>query len=54
MLIDGESAGPYHDWQRVTPVLKRMLEETNLFSVTVVTVPSAMSCTRVCGGPAGT
>ena len=21
MILDGESAGPYHDWQRVTPVL---------------------------------
>jgi type 1 glutamine amidotransferase len=40
MLLDGESAGRYHDWQHMTPVLKKMLEETGLFSVTVVTAPS--------------
>jgi uncharacterized protein len=40
MLLDGESAGRYHDWRHVTPVLTRMLEETGLFSVTVVTAPS--------------
>jgi type 1 glutamine amidotransferase len=39
MLLDGESAGRYHDWQRVTPVLKKMLDETGLFAVTVVTAP---------------
>jgi len=37
MLLDGESGGRYHDWQHVTPVLKKMLEETGLFAVTVVT-----------------
>jgi uncharacterized protein len=41
MILDGESAGSYHDWQRVTPVLKRMLDETGLFSTTVVTAPPA-------------
>jgi len=41
MILDGESAGAYHDWQRVTPVLKRMLDETGLFDVTVVTAPPA-------------
>ena len=39
MLLDGESAGAYHDWQRVTPVLKKMLDETGLFTTTVVTAP---------------
>jgi type 1 glutamine amidotransferase len=39
MILDGESAGPYHDWQRVTPVLKKMLDETGLFTTTVVTAP---------------
>jgi type 1 glutamine amidotransferase len=39
MLLDGESAGRYHDWQNVTPVLKTMLDETGLFAVTVVTAP---------------
>ena len=41
MLLDGESGGTYHDWQRVTPVLKKMLDETGLFSTTVVTTPAA-------------
>ena len=41
MLLDGESAGRYHDWPRVTPVLKKMLDETGLFAVTVVTAPPA-------------
>ena len=31
MILDGESGGPYHDWPRVTTVLKRMLDETGLF-----------------------
>jgi uncharacterized protein len=39
MLLDGESAGPYHDWQHVTPVLKKELEETGIFQVDVVTAP---------------
>jgi hypothetical protein len=39
MLLDGESAGRYHDWPRVTPVLEKMLDETGLFDVTVVTAP---------------
>ena len=43
MILDGESAGPYHDWQHVTPVLKKMLDETGLFEVTVVTAPPAGS-----------
>ena len=38
MLIDGESAGPYHEWQRTTPALRKMLDETGLFEVSVVTV----------------
>jgi uncharacterized protein len=41
MILDGESGGTYHDWQRVTPVLKKMLDETGLFSTTVVTAPPA-------------
>jgi hypothetical protein len=39
MLLDGESAGSYHKWQLVTPVLVKQLEETGLFNVEVVTVP---------------
>jgi uncharacterized protein len=41
MLLDGESAGTYHKWQRVTPVLKKMLDETGLYTVTIVTAPPA-------------
>ena len=41
MLLDGESAGPYHDWQRTTPALKKMLDETKLFDVSMVTAPGA-------------
>jgi uncharacterized protein len=41
MILDGESAGAYHDWQHVTPVLKKMLDETGLFDTTVVTAPPA-------------
>lgn len=39
MILDGESAGAYHRWQVVTPVLKKMLDETGLFTVDVVTAP---------------
>jgi hypothetical protein len=39
MLLDGEQGGTYHAWQQTTPYLKRMLEETGLFHVTVVTAP---------------
>jgi len=41
MLLDGESAGTYHQWQLVTPVLKKELDETGLFQVDVVTAPPA-------------
>ena len=41
MILDGESGGPYHDWPRVTAVLKKVLDETGLFAVTVVTAPAA-------------
>ena len=41
MLLDGESGGPYHNWQLTTPVLKKQLDETGLFQVDVVTAPPA-------------
>jgi uncharacterized protein len=41
MIVDGESAGPYHRWQLTTPVVKTILAETGLFSVDVVTAPAA-------------
>jgi uncharacterized protein len=45
MLLDGESAGPYHVWRLTTPVLKRELEETGLFEVEVVTAPASANST---------
>jgi type 1 glutamine amidotransferase len=39
MILDGESAGPYHDWRLVTAVLAKTLDETGLFSTTIVTAP---------------
>src|SRR5215471_2123495 len=41
VLVDGESAGAYHKWRVTTPVLKKELDETGLFSVDVVTAPPA-------------
>ncbi len=41
MLLDGESAGPYHKWKLTTPLLRKQLEETGLFEVEVVTAPPA-------------
>ena len=43
MILDGESAGSYHQWRLVTPVLKKQLDETNLFQTDVVTAPAAGS-----------
>jgi len=40
MLLDGEQGGPYHAWQETTPYLKKMLDQTGLFTVDVVTAPS--------------
>jgi len=40
MILDGESAGTYHQWQITTPVLRRQLEDTGLFSIEVVTAPA--------------
>ncbi len=39
MILDGASAAAYHDWKLGTQIMKRQLEETGLFDVTVVTVP---------------
>ena len=41
LLLDGESAGPYHNWQLTTPVLKKELEDSGLFQVTVATSPKS-------------
>src|SRR5580704_3793914 len=39
LLLDGQSAGPYHNWQLTTRVLKKELEDCGLFRVTVATSP---------------
>lgn len=41
MILDGESAGPYHKWKLTTPVLRKELDETGLFQVDVITAPPA-------------
>ncbi len=41
MILDGESGGPWHDWQAVSQALETVLEETGLFDVAVVTAPPA-------------
>lgn len=38
-IVDGQSGGTYHNWRLTTPVLKKELEETGLFEVTVITAP---------------
>src|SRR5690606_31939372 len=38
MILDGQS-NPWHDWRSTTAMLQRMLEETGLFHVSVVTAP---------------
>jgi type 1 glutamine amidotransferase len=41
MILDGESGGTYHQWQLVTSVLRKALDETGLFAVEIVTAPPA-------------
>src|SRR5579872_4188045 len=41
MILDGASAAAYHDWKLTTQVMKRELEDTGLFAVTVVSAPPA-------------
>lgn len=41
MILDGESAGSYHNWKATTPVIKKELDEVGLFDVDVVTAPPA-------------
>src|SRR5271170_1246630 len=39
LLLDGQSGGPYHDWQLTTAVMKKELQDAGIFSVTVATSP---------------
>ncbi len=41
MILDGESAGSYHNWKATTPVIKKELDEVGLFDVDVVVAPPA-------------
>jgi type 1 glutamine amidotransferase len=41
LLVDGQSGGPYHVWQLTSAVLKKELDETGLFQVTVATAPQS-------------
>jgi hypothetical protein len=41
MILDGASAAAYHDWKLGSQIMKRELDETGLFEVTVVTAPPA-------------
>jgi type 1 glutamine amidotransferase len=40
-ILDGDSVIQYHNWHLTTPVLKKELEETGLFDVTVITAPAS-------------
>ena len=39
LIVDGQNV-PSHDWKNTTPVLKKLLEETKLFTVDVATSPA--------------
>ena len=41
LLLDGQSAGPYHNWQLTTRVLKKELDDSGRFRVTVATSPQS-------------
>ncbi|SEB47023.1 ThuA domain-containing protein [Terriglobus roseus] len=40
LILDGESAAPYHNWAAITPILKKELDETGLFETEVLTAPA--------------
>lgn len=40
-IVDGASAASYHDWRLTTQVLKKELEQTGLFEVTVISAPAS-------------
>ena len=41
LIVDGQSGGPYHNWQATTPVLKKELEGAGIFQVDVLTSPKS-------------
>ena len=48
MILDGQSGGPYHDWQHVTPVLRKEISA----SLRMVALSSATS-SRMLSEPPG-
>jgi type 1 glutamine amidotransferase len=49
LIIDGQSD---HDWKATTPILKKILEDTKLFTVDVATAPEPPRKPRVLSGDA--
>lgn len=47
LIVDGQNN---HDWERTTPYLRRMLEETGRFTVAVVTTPPRGASTEAWSG----
>jgi uncharacterized protein len=41
LILDGQSGGPYHNWQLTSQILKKELEETGLFRITIATSPQS-------------
>jgi len=41
LLLDGQSAGAYHNWKLTTPALVKELEDAGIFEVDVVTAPQS-------------
>jgi hypothetical protein len=44
LIVDGQNN---HDWSQTTPLLKKILEDTGLFRVEVLTTPPKVSIYRV-------
>ena len=43
LVITGQTDLPYHDWTKTTPFLRRVLESTGRFEVTVLDDPKTLS-----------
>ena len=50
LILDGESAAAYHNWQAITPVLKKELDEVGLFDVDVLTAAERARGLAACQG----
>ena len=47
LIVDGQNN---HNWRETTPILKQLLEETELFTVDVATSPPKKSDMKLPGG----